>query len=226
MLPTEGTVIYLAGPMTGYPDCNFPAFIAAATSLRDRGYAVVSPAEIEADKLHEPWVYYLKRDIAIIVQECTAIAVLPGWQTSRGARLEAFVAHSLGLPVVDAATLDPIPASEFPLDFAVPATPSGPMPESILQEAERLVSGPRRAAYGPPLNDFRRTSTIWSAIIGYPVTPQQAILCMIGVKISRECNRPGRDNRVDICGYAACLDLIEQCLPQNETPAASMVDAA
>ena len=32
------TRIYIAGPMTGYPELNFPAFHAAANSLRAQGY--------------------------------------------------------------------------------------------------------------------------------------------------------------------------------------------
>jgi hypothetical protein len=31
---------------------------------------------------------------------------------------------------------------------------------------------------------------------------------MIGVKMSRECNRPKRDNRVDLAGYAETLDMV------------------
>lgn len=78
----------------------------------------------------------------------------------------------------------------------------------ILLEAHELVHGPRGAAYGHPLDDYTRTATLWSAILGVPVTAEQAILCMIAVKISRECHRPGIDNRRDLAGYAACLDLV------------------
>ena len=43
-------IIYIAGPMTGRPDLNFPAFHAAATTLRDAGFDVVNPAEINPDQ--------------------------------------------------------------------------------------------------------------------------------------------------------------------------------
>ena len=36
------TRIYIAGPMTGYPELNFPAFHAAANSLRAQGYDAVN----------------------------------------------------------------------------------------------------------------------------------------------------------------------------------------
>lgn len=82
------------------------------------------------------------------------------------------------------------------------------MSENVLQEADRLVHGDRQAAYGHPLDDFSKTALIWQAILGIPVTPEQVALCMVGVKISRQCNRPKRDNLVDGCGYFATLEMV------------------
>ena len=80
--------------------------------------------------------------------------------------------------------------------------------ESILFEAHNLVHGVRGEDYGHPYEDFSRTAKIWSAILDKEVTPEQVALCMIGVKMSRECNRPKRDNRVDMAGYAETLDMV------------------
>ena len=80
--------------------------------------------------------------------------------------------------------------------------------DSILYEAHNLVHGVRGEDYGHPYEDFSRTAKIWSAILGVDVTPEQVALCMIGVKISRECNKPKRDNRIDIAGYAETLDMV------------------
>lgn len=80
--------------------------------------------------------------------------------------------------------------------------------KSILTEAHELVHGNRGEDYGHPYRDFSRTAKIWSAILGIDVTPEQVALCMIGVKISRECNKPKRDNRVDIAGYVETLDMV------------------
>ena len=80
--------------------------------------------------------------------------------------------------------------------------------DSILAEAHRLVHSSRGQDYGHPYEDFSRTAKIWSAILGVDVTPEQVALCMIGVKISRECNKPKRDNRIDIAGYAETLDMV------------------
>lgn len=83
------------------------------------------------------------------------------------------------------------------------------MPETILEEAQRLVHGERQAAYGHPLDDFTRTGRLWAAILGIrEVTPQQVGLCMIAVKLSRQCNAPKRDNMTDAAGYAATVQMV------------------
>lgn len=78
--------------------------------------------------------------------------------------------------------------------------------KSILIEAESLVHGDRNADYGHPLDDFSRTAKMWSALLGIEVAPEQVGLCMIAVKLSRQCNRPKRDNLVDAAGYAETVD--------------------
>lgn len=87
--------VYLAGPMTGLPDLNFPAFHAAARTLREHGLAVVNPAELNPDQ-SASWTACMRRDLAELVT-CDAIALLPGWHRSRGAKLERLVAGELGL---------------------------------------------------------------------------------------------------------------------------------
>lgn len=89
------TRTYLAGPMSGIPDLNFPAFHKAAASLRASGYEVINPAEINADP-NAKWADAMRQDIAQLVT-CDAIALLPGWDKSRGASLEYTIAHALGM---------------------------------------------------------------------------------------------------------------------------------
>ena len=80
---------------------------------------------------------------------------------------------------------------------------------TILEEAQAHVYGDRQQAYGHPLDDFTRTGRMWAAILGVPeVTAEQVALCMVAVKISRECNAAKRDNRVDGAGYFGALDLV------------------
>jgi hypothetical protein len=101
------TRLYLAGPMTGLPGLNFPAFHAAATELRTLGHTVVNPAEINPDH-HMSWEACMRKDIAELVK-CDRIHLLPGWESSRGATLEHHIAERLGLAI----TFVPVPQSEL-----------------------------------------------------------------------------------------------------------------
>lgn len=108
------TKIYLAGPMSGIPQFNFPAFYAAAKVLREQGFEVVNPAEIDDAEdagaaLRSPdgdpnnravvkksWGDFLSRDVKLLADTgIEGIVFLPGWQKSKGARLEAFVGLNL-----------------------------------------------------------------------------------------------------------------------------------
>jgi hypothetical protein len=82
------------------------------------------------------------------------------------------------------------------------------MSETTLQEAQRLVHGERQGDYGHPLDDFSRTAAMWSAILSVPISAEQVGLCMMAVKISRQCNRPKRDNMVDAAGYAETVQMV------------------
>lgn len=86
--------IYLSGPMTGIPEHNFPLFNAETARLRGLGYEVVNPVEVNPDT-GTTWEECLRRDLAELLT-CDTIALLPGWQQSRGALLEWHVAVKLG----------------------------------------------------------------------------------------------------------------------------------
>lgn len=82
--------------------------------------------------------------------------------------------------------------------------------QTVLEEANALVYGDRQANYGHPYDDYTRTARMWEAILGmapYTITPRIACLMMAAVKISREVNKPKRDNLVDLAGYAACAHM-------------------
>ena len=89
------TRLYVAGPMTGLTDFNYPAFNRAAALLRGLGYEVENPAENDACG---SWAVYLRASLAQVVR-CDGLALLPGWEASRGARLEVHVADALGMEI-------------------------------------------------------------------------------------------------------------------------------
>lgn len=92
--------LYLAGPMTGFEDFNFPAFNKMAADLRARGYVVENPAEHGVVDVAD-WADYMAYDLTRLGL-CGQVAVLPGWQNSKGARLEVHIARELGMKVVNA----------------------------------------------------------------------------------------------------------------------------
>lgn len=89
--------IYIAGPMTGRPDFNYPAFHLAAEQLRAKGCTVENPAENDLPPGRE-WHEYLRNALTKMLT-CDAVAVLHGWESSKGAALEVHVARALGMPV-------------------------------------------------------------------------------------------------------------------------------
>lgn len=90
--------LYIAGPMTGHDGLNFPAFNAAAAKYRARGCFVLNPAELVPEQ-GTPWDECMRKDIAALVT-CEEIVMLPGWQRSKGARLEHEIAIGLGMSII------------------------------------------------------------------------------------------------------------------------------
>lgn len=114
--------VYLAGPMRGIPDFNFPAFMSAAARLEARGIEVFNPAQHDVDEgftfegttglenlaaLGFDLRKALGTDLEFICREADAVVVLPGWERSSGANAEVATALALGLMVweFDAAAL-------------------------------------------------------------------------------------------------------------------------
>jgi Domain of unknown function (DUF4406) len=95
--------IYIAGPMTGLPDFNYPAFNAEAARLRALGYEVENPAE-NPEPPCKSWLGYMRMAIPQVAR-CDAIVLLPGWHDSKGARVENQLAHGLGLRVTYAQSI-------------------------------------------------------------------------------------------------------------------------
>jgi hypothetical protein len=116
--------IYLAGPMRGYKDFNFPAFFAAAEKLRADGHTVFNPAERDTKEWGSERLasatgseeevsknlgmegltlarHCFLEDTRWICTQADAIAVLPGWKTSRGAIAERALGVAIGLEIIE-----------------------------------------------------------------------------------------------------------------------------
>lgn len=113
------TTYYVAGPMRGLPNFNFPAFVSCATYLRrfQDTKQVFNPAEhdLEVDPYMEQRPGFFEGDIKRLpgfdfheamrwdlarVTESDAIVLLPGWEISSGAAHEKYVAEACGAEVL------------------------------------------------------------------------------------------------------------------------------
>jgi hypothetical protein len=89
------TRVYIAGPMTGLPDFNYPAFNEAAEQLKAAGFEPLNPAAHGLPtNLHRS--VYLKAGLRLML-DADKVALLPGYQNSPGAQLELHVAVAVGI---------------------------------------------------------------------------------------------------------------------------------
>jgi hypothetical protein len=109
--------VYLAGPMRGIRDFNFPAFHAAAAALRAAGYVVFNPAEYDELVYGEGFAKSATGDLADIPQfnlrkalavdlefialHAEVIALLPGWEKSMGVAAELAAAKAVGCEIME-----------------------------------------------------------------------------------------------------------------------------
>lgn len=122
--------VYVANRMTGVPQFNYPWFDAAAAHLRDLGHEVLSPSELDAPEEREAfmaspdgliwpggvrtWGEILAADVQLIADSgIDAVVVGPEWFRSKGARLETFVAHLSGIPVLHYEDLEPVDKADL-----------------------------------------------------------------------------------------------------------------
>lgn len=111
MVKAKPMKVYIAGPMSGYPEFNFPAFFAAEEELKANGWTVFNPAKKEQEKELDETSFVTGDAKAAVaagfdfrecylwdvskVIEADAIYMLPGWQYSPGACGEHAVAVAM-----------------------------------------------------------------------------------------------------------------------------------
>lgn len=99
--------IYIAGPMTGLARWNRPAFEEAARVLRAHGWTVESPVEIADAFGSQNTIVTTPGLLDTVIDEefaqlatCDAICLLDGWEKSRGAKCELFIALDKGMEIM------------------------------------------------------------------------------------------------------------------------------
>lgn len=114
--------LYLAGPMSGIAQYNYPRFQEISKDLRGAGYNIINPAEQDSEQMQkdalaskdglvngvmpvddktikfsgETWGDVMARDVKLVFEKADGVVVMEGWEKSRGARLEVFIANLCG----------------------------------------------------------------------------------------------------------------------------------
>ena len=94
--------VYIAGPMRGIPDFNFPAFDAAAEYWRSKGWEVISPADHDREVLARGEELNMREIILWDLNQvanCNFVSLLPGWENSSGAAVEIALAKFLNIEI-------------------------------------------------------------------------------------------------------------------------------
>ena len=96
--------IYLSGKITGREKEDYTRQFARAESFyKTGGFDVVNPVKIGEDVLKinpkAEWQDFMIRDLEAL-RTCTHIALLEGWEGSKGAKMEKAEAEKLGLEIM------------------------------------------------------------------------------------------------------------------------------
>ena len=199
----DGKRIYIAGPISSRLSAGErlnairETFYKTATYLHSRGWKTVNPFDLHAEDLS--WETCLRSDIPGLVK-CDAIYLLKGYATSKGARLELHIARAIKM-------------QEFYEDH----------PETVCEEADRIVSGDRGPQYGHPAANFTMTADLWNAWLkprfdSIDLEPEDVAAMMVLLKMARQSNRPKRDNLTDVCGYTKTWDMVNEARERGEIP--------
>ena len=114
--------IYISGPMTGIEPREYRRrFREAEAILRRHGYGCINPCRVWPCRF--PWLYRLmnallgKRlayavilayDLLLLMTRADGIAMLPGWQASRGAQIENYVSMHFWMQGISKAVTEEI----------------------------------------------------------------------------------------------------------------------
>ena len=103
-----GARVYIAGPMRGHDDLNWPAFDTESGRWAARGWRVSNPARHDRQigihpgkMLNDALLQTARRWNAQRVLAAQVLALLPGWEQSNGTQMELALAKAADVPVFD-----------------------------------------------------------------------------------------------------------------------------
>ena len=92
--------MYLSGPISNVPGYNHDLFNGVATEFRMAGFEVCNPAEFFDGDVTRSRKEYMRESFKYLL-EADTVVLLPGWQNSEGAKIEAAMAAQLDLTIVE-----------------------------------------------------------------------------------------------------------------------------
>lgn len=90
--------------------------------------------------------------------------------------------------------------------------------ETVLEQAARIVDGPRREMYGHPKENHACTADLWTTylrrrgLLADSANLDAHDVTMLNVlqKVSRDANTRQRDTLVDIAGYVRNAEIVDE----------------
>ena len=173
---------YLAGPMRGIKEFNFPHFLAVGRDLTEEwGFEVFNPAQHDIDRGFDFSGYAgtedlseigfdlrqsLGDDLEFVAREADVVVVLHGWEKSKGARAEVATALALGIPVVRWADIAIFAAWQWRSAPKVTEIPPlwEPLTDHVVRNPAYIVSGQPSGEDGEWLEGD--TVSVWEATLG------------------------------------------------------------
>lgn len=88
--------IYIAGKITGLPlEVAKYNFALTENYLLELGHEPINPLTKTSEIEGKSWAEYMAEDF-LLLYDCDAIYLMSNWQESKGARIEQFIAQTLG----------------------------------------------------------------------------------------------------------------------------------
>ena len=93
--------IYISGQITGLEEGKAKRYFDKAEEmLLGKGYSPVNPMSVNPPMENKSWKDYMIDDLKLLF-DCEAIYLIDNWQSSKGARIECYIAKELGMRILE-----------------------------------------------------------------------------------------------------------------------------